>query len=88
MNTNLIPKRDGGCVEEILEGEIVLYSSCSAKALYLNESAALVWQLIDGARSIAQIESLLKDAYPEAATLRDDLLESIEVLRKHGLIQL
>jgi hypothetical protein len=88
MNTNLIPQRDAGCVEEVLEGEIVLYSSCSAKAFYLNESAALVWQLIDGERSIAQMELLLTDAYPEAVTLMDDLSEAIEVLRKHGVIHL
>jgi hypothetical protein len=88
MNTNLIPRREPGCVEEVLEGEIVLYSACSAKALYLNESAALVWQLIDGERSIAQMELLLTDAYPEAVTLTDDLSEAIEVLRKHGVIHL
>jgi hypothetical protein len=88
MDTNLIPQRDAGCVEELLEGEIVLYSACSAKALYLNESAALVWQLIDGERSIAQIESLLTDAYPEAVTLKDDVSQAIEVLRKHGVIHL
>jgi hypothetical protein len=88
MNTDLIPKRDAGCVEEVLEGEIVLYSAGSAKALYLNEPAALVWQLVDGERSIAQIELLLTDAYPEAVTLIDDLSEAIEVLRKHGVIHL
>lgn len=88
MNTNLIPQRDAGCVEEVLEGEIVLYSACSAKALYLNEPAALVWQLIDGKRSIAEMESLLTDAYPEAVTLKGDLSEAIEVLSKHGVIHL
>jgi hypothetical protein len=88
MNTNLIPRRETGCVEEVLEGEIVLYSASSAKAIYLNESAALVWQLIDGERSIAQIESLLTDAYPEAVTLKDDVSQAIEVLRKHGVIHL
>jgi hypothetical protein len=88
MNTNLIPRRETGCVEEVLEGEIVLYSASSAKAIYLNESAALVWQLIDGERSIALIESLLTDAYPEAVTLKDDLSQAIEVLRKHGVIHL
>jgi hypothetical protein len=88
MNTNLIPQRDAGCVEEALEGEIVLYSASSAKAIYLNESAALVWQLIDGERSIAQIESLLTDAYPEAVTLKDDVSQAIEVLRNHGVIHL
>jgi Coenzyme PQQ synthesis protein D (PqqD) len=88
MDTNLIPQRDAGCVEEVLEGEIVLYSACSAKALYLNEPASLVWQLIDGERSIAQMELLLTEAYPEAVTLKNDLSEAIEVLRKHGVIHL
>jgi hypothetical protein len=88
MNTNLIPKRDAGCVEEVLESEIVLYCSCSEKALYLNESAALVWQLIDGERSIGQIGLLLTDAYPDAVTLTHDLSEAIEMLRKHGVIHL
>ena len=88
MNNDLIPQRDAGCVEEVLEGEIVLYSTCSEKAFYLNESAALVWQLIDGKRSIAQMELLLMDAYPEASTLKDDLSEAIEMLRKHGVIHL
>ena len=71
-----------------MEGEIVLYSACSTKAFYLNGPAAVVWQLIDGKRSVAEMEVLLTDAYPEAATLKDDLSEAIELLRKHGLIHL
>jgi hypothetical protein len=88
MNTNLIPRREAGCVEEILEGEIVLYSACSSKAFYLNEPAALVWQLIDGERSVGQMEMLLTDAYPEAPTLKADLVDAIETMRQHGVIQL
>lgn len=86
MNTNLIPQRDPGCEEEVLEGEIVLYSASAATALYLNESAALVWQLIDGQRRIADIESLLAGAYPEAATLKADVIEAIDALHSHGVI--
>lgn len=87
MNNNLIPQRETGSEEELLEGEIVLYSSTEAKALYLNESAALVWQLIDGQRSVAQIETLLAGAYPEAETLKDDVHQAIETLRAHGVIR-
>ena len=54
--------------------------------MYLNESAALVWQLIDGQRRIADIESLLAGAYPEAATLQADVIEAIEALHSHGVI--
>lgn len=86
MNTNLIPKRDPSCDDEVLEGEIVLYSSTVAKAVYLNASAALVWQLIDGRRSIGEIEALLTGAYPEAATLRADLIETVQALQAQGVV--
>lgn len=86
MNTNLIPKRDPSCDDEVLDGEIVLYCSTVAKAVYLNASAALVWQLIDGYRSIREIETLLTGAYPEAATLREDLMETVQTLQEQGVI--
>ena len=88
MNTNLIPLRDTGCEEEVLEGEIVVYSAVAGKALYLNDSAALVWQLIDSHRSIGQIEFVLTDAYPDAITLKDDLRQVINDLLQHGVISL
>lgn len=86
MNTNLIPKRDPSCDEEVLEGEIVLYCSTVAKAIYLNPSAALVWRLIDGRRSVGEIEALLTGAYPEAATLREELIETVQALQEQGVI--
>jgi hypothetical protein len=86
MNTNLIPKRDPSCDEEVLEGEIVLYCSTVAKAVYLNPSAALVWRLIDGRRSVGEIEALLTGAYPEVATLREELIETVQALQEQGVI--
>ena len=82
----MIPKPDTECLEEVLEGEIVLYSSGMSKAFYLNESAALVWQLIDGKRSIAEMTSLLTDAYPEVPDLKKDVLDVIEILRVQRLV--
>lgn len=88
MQDQLIATRDPHCVEEILEGEIVLYGAGSAKAFYLNESAALVWQLIDDKRSVGEIRTLLADAYPEAATLDDDITATLQALREHGVVHL
>lgn len=88
MNKNLIPQRESECVEEVIEGEIVLYAVNAEKAFYLNESSALIWQLIDGQRSIEQIESLLTDAYPEAVSLKEDLIDAIEQMRISGVVRL
>ena len=88
INKNLIPQRESECVEEVIEGEIVLYAVNAEKAFYLNESSALIWQLIDGQRSIEQIESLLTDAYPEAVSLKEDLIDAIEQMRISGVVRL
>jgi hypothetical protein len=88
MNKNLIPQRESECVEEVIEGEIVLYAVNAEKAFYLNESSALIWQLIDGQRSIEQIESLLTDAYPEAVSLQEDLMDALEKMRTSGVVRL
>ena len=82
----MIPKPDTECLEEVLEGEIVLYSSGMSKAFYLNESAALVWQLIDGKRSIDEMISLLIDAYPEVPNLKNDVLGVVETLQAQRLV--
>jgi hypothetical protein len=87
MSTKLIPKRDPNCDQEVLEGEIVLYCSTVAKAVYLNATAALVWQLIDGQRSVGEIEALLTGAYPEATTLREDVMETVQALEAQGVIR-
>ena len=88
MNKKLIPQRESACVEEVLESEIVLYAVHSEKAFYLNESSALIWQLIDGQRSIEEIESLLTEAYPEALNLKADLIDAIEEMRSLGMVHL
>ena len=86
LDKNLIPQRDTECLEEVLEGEIVLYSSGMSKAFYLNESASLVWQLIDGKRSIAEITALLVGAYPESPNLESDVLSVLETLLTQRLV--
>ena len=88
MNKNLIPQRESECVEEVIEGEIVLYAVNAEKAFYLNESSALIWHLIDGQRSIEQIESLLTDAYPEAVSLKEDLIDAINQMCISGVVHL
>lgn len=88
MNPKTIPLRDTGFAEEILEGEIVLYGNTSHNACYLNEGAALVWQLIDGKRDVAEIGTLLEEAYPDAANVRADVEDALALLKSHGAVHL
>ena len=56
-----------GIVAEEMEDELLLHRPDTGKTVYLNGTAALVWRLLDGERSGAEIAAMLADAYPEAA---------------------
>ncbi|MGE4055263.1 MAG: PqqD family protein, partial [Vicinamibacterales bacterium] len=60
-----IPSRVEHFSLERLDNEILLYHPGLTKAIHLNETAALVWELCDGQRSIAEIGTLLGEAFPE-----------------------
>jgi hypothetical protein len=52
---------------EKLDQEVLLYHPASTKALYLSETASLIWSLCDGHRTTGQIVELLTEAFPEEA---------------------
>lgn len=52
---------------ETLHNEILLYHPARTQALYLNETASVIWRLCDGNRTVAEITRLLEEAFPEQA---------------------
>jgi hypothetical protein len=63
-DSTFIPVPGPGFVLEELDGELLLFCPQDDSLLELNSTAALVWQLCDGARSIAEINALLSAAFP------------------------
>ena len=54
----------------------------------VNETAALVWGLCDGRRTVADLISLLAEAYPEsAASIRQDVYDTLFALSDLGAIE-
>jgi hypothetical protein len=48
-------------------------------AIYLNETATVIWKLCDGTRSVKEIIDLLVEAFPDAASdVRADVKETID----------
>ena len=56
--------------------EVLLYHPASTQALYLNATAALIWELCNGQRTAAEIAELLRGAFPDATDAIDDEVES------------
>ena len=52
---------------ERMDDEIVVYHPTLTTTLYFNETGALIWQLCDGNRTVAEIIALLTGMYPENA---------------------
>ena len=88
MDRSAIPRPKGEYKLVELEGESMLYHSAEGKALYLNETASVLWKLCDGQRNVATIEDLLKGAYPEAPELAEDVDAAFNLLIGHGALEI
>ena len=82
-----VPRRAAGYIHESIDGELLLYHPGRSTAVYLNETASLVWQLCDGRRSCAEVTVALTGAFPEARDeIRRDVIRAIERLAEHGAL--
>jgi hypothetical protein len=71
---------------EIVEGEVLLYDPQYTCAVYLNATAALIWGLCDGKRSIAEIIRLIGESYPDAGDPTREVIAALSELRESGVL--
>ena len=69
---------------EQFDNEILLYSVADAMALYLNETAFMVYRMCSSGQSVGEIIALLEDAYPDKKkSIRGDVIVSLAYLVKN-----
>lgn len=74
---------------EQIDGELLLFDPSAATVLYCNQSAALVWSLCDGTRTIKDIVTLLAAAFPDArGDVAADVGELVKQLVSRGALVL
>jgi hypothetical protein len=89
MDQVVKPRPVAGFDLESLDDELVIYHPLSEAIFYCNPTAALIFRLCDGTRSVQQITELLAEAYPEArARMAEDVRETLERLVAHGALSL
>lgn len=88
MNSEAIPHPNDDFSLEEIDDELLLYHPAKTKAVYLNETAALVWQLCDSQRSVAEIISLLEENYPESDSIEDDVMNTLQQLKDNGAVEI
>ncbi len=80
-----IPKTNSEFKVEKFDNEILLYSPADTRAVYLNETAYLIWQICGDNRTIGNIIQLLKEEYPDQKdSIRGDVITAIEMLVESG----
>lgn len=88
MNLQQRPYPVPGYHIETLDGELLLFNPASDQILQTNQSGALVWQLCDGRRTIADITAILAAVYPDdASTIIADVPDLLAALASHGAIR-
>lgn len=86
MTTLHTPRRASGFQIEALDDERLLYHPQQTRAIYLNETATLVWALCDG-RSVENILTTIRAAYPDAPpTLEQDIQQTLATLAEAGAL--
>ena len=83
------PTRNPEMRVEKVDSDLLAYHPQGDRILQLNETAALIWGLCDGIRTVSDISRLLEEAYPEdSAQIHTDLVSVLNALEKEGCIRL
>jgi len=70
------------------EASLLVSHPARQQALQLNPSAAVIWGLCDGQRTVAEMAGLLREAYPDqAAAIDADVLQALLALTEYGAIE-
>ena len=73
---------------EEVDGDAMLFHPARDEIHQLNSTAALIWQLCDGARTVSQLIALLQESYPEAAAqIPGDVEEALRDLEHIGCLR-
>jgi Coenzyme PQQ synthesis protein D (PqqD) len=81
------PNRTDGYKLEALDDELLLYHPAQARAIYMNETATVIWGLCDG-RTVEEIAEVLAGAFPDApGSLPEDIRATIEQLVEFGAVR-
>ena len=83
---NRLHKFPGVVVEEMDE-EILLYRPTTHKAIHLNGTAAAIWKLCDGTRTVKDLVDCLTAEFPDAKPrIAHEVQDAVDQLLRDGAL--
>lgn len=81
-------KKKKGISSQRLGQDLMLYDSESDKVHVLNETGAIIWELLDGKNTMGKIEKILAQRFDDASPqdISKDIEEILRKLEKEGLV--
>lgn len=87
LDLEVVLKKNPGAAYRIYDGQATVVLPERAEVHVLNQVGSLVWDRIDGQRSLKRIlESVLEEYEISADELRRDALEFVSALKEHGMV--
>jgi peroxiredoxin len=81
------PRRSRYIHDELLaDGSMVLYHTWRQKIMTLNPTGALIWECCDGEHDLAMIVREVRDVYPDARHIDDDVPALLRQLHENRMI--
>lgn len=88
MMSTAKPRQKPDYYLEMMDGELLLFHPGRTTILYCNRTAALIWQLCNGRRTVQEIAALLATAYPEATeTIPGQVQATLQKFQQQGVVE-
>lgn len=89
MKDSSIPKHNPEFHLQQQDNEFQILNATQQNSIFINDTAAIIWQMCTGENSIADIKVLLNDTYPDMREEIDSGVESaLEILVSHKALNL
>ncbi len=80
--------RREGLSAEVVGADYVLHDARTGQVHFMNETAALVWELADGSRSLDELCAFVARRYGRPAQdVRVDVVQILATMRGEGLLE-
>lgn len=87
MQETLKPKVNDDFIAETFENEVLLYTTTDTKAIYLNDTAHVVWLLCKENLNVGEIIAALSEQYPDQKDqIKHDVISALKFLIKNKAI--
>ena len=87
MDINTVLSRNPEAAYRVYDGQATVVLPGRSEINVLNEIGSLIWERIDGDRTVGQIVQAVLDAYEiDSEQARSDTLDFLSSLQEHGMV--